>query len=132
VINSPKETLNYRYGCDTLCHPEENQVRNQDISEDNIIHCTNCHQAPYRLPFELFNDQFRQTVYEISRMPIIDGYLLGGEVSVASALVRRCGYSLRTARRHIRRLEQSGLIIRAQKPTLTGLQGINLYRRLFD
>lgn len=107
-------------------------MRNQDISEDNIIHSTSSHQAPYRLPFELFNDQFRQTVYEISRMPIIDGYLLGGEVSLASALVRRCGYSLRTARRHIRRLEQSGLIIRAQKPTLTGLQGTHLYRRLFD
>lgn len=107
-------------------------MRNQDISEDNIIHSTSSHQTPYRLPFELFNDQFRQTVYEISRMPIIDGYLLGGEVSLASALVRRCGYSLRTARRHIRRLEQSGLIIRAQKPTLTGLQGTHLYRRLFD
>ena len=107
-------------------------MRNQDISEDNIIHPTSSHQAHYRLPFELFNDQFRQTVYEISRMPIIDGYLLGGEVSLASALVRRCGYSLRTARRHIRRLEQSGLIIRAQKPTLTGLQGTHLYRRLFD
>jgi len=107
-------------------------VRNQDISEDNIIHSTSSHQVQYRLPFELFNDQFRQTVYEISRMPIIDGYLLGGEVSLASALVRRCGYSLRTARRHIRRLEQSGLIIRAQKPTLTGLQGTHLYRRLFD
>ncbi|UXK06952.1 helix-turn-helix domain-containing protein [Shewanella putrefaciens] len=107
-------------------------MRNQDISEDNIIHSTNSHQAHYRLPFELFNDQFRQTVYEISRMPNIDGYLLGGEVSLASALVRRCGYSLRTARRHIRRLEQSGLIIRAQKPTLTGLQGTHLYRRLFD
>ncbi|MFB2682116.1 helix-turn-helix domain-containing protein [Shewanella mangrovisoli] len=65
-------------------------------------------------------------------MPIIDGYLLGGEMSLASALVRRCGYSLRTARRHIRRLEQSGLIIKAQKPTLTGLQGTYLYRRLFD
>lgn len=107
-------------------------MRNQDISEDNIIHSTSGHQAHYRLPFELFNDQFRQTVYELSRMPIIDGYLLGGEVSLASALVRRCGYSLRTARRHIRRLEQSGLIIRAQKPTLTGLQGTHLYRRLFD
>ncbi len=107
-------------------------MRNQDISEDNIIHSTSSHQVQYRLPFELFNDQFRQTVYEISRMPIIDGYLLGGEVSLASALVRRCGYSLRTARRHIRRLEQSGLIIRAQKPTLTGLQGTHLYRRLFD
>lgn len=107
-------------------------MRNQDISEDNIIHSTSGHQAHYRLPFELFNDQFRQTVYELSRMPIIDGYLLGGEMSLASALVRRCGYSLRTARRHIRRLEQSGLIIKAQKPTLTGLQGTYLYRRLFD
>ncbi|MFB2672899.1 winged helix-turn-helix domain-containing protein [Shewanella xiamenensis] len=107
-------------------------MRNQDISEDNIIHSTSGHQVQYRLPFELFNDQFRQTVYEINRMPIIDGYLLGGEMSLASALVRRCGYSLRTARRHIRRLEQSGLIIKAQKPTLTGLQGTYLYRRLFD
>lgn len=107
-------------------------MRNQDISEDNIIHSTSCHQVQYRLPFELFNDQFRQTVYEISRMPIIDGYLLGGEVSLASALVRRCGYSLRTARRHIRRLEQSGLIISTPRLNLDGMKGSHLYRRLFD
>ena len=132
MISSPKETLNYRYGCDTLCHPEEIQVRNQDISEDNIIHSTSSHQVQYRLPFELFNDQFGQTVYEISRMPIIDGYLLGGEVSLASALVRRCGYSLRTARRHIRRLEQSGLIISTPRLNLDGMKGSHLYRRLFD
>ncbi|WP_330130810.1 helix-turn-helix domain-containing protein [Shewanella xiamenensis] len=107
-------------------------MRNQDISEDNIIHSTSSHQAHYRLPFELFNDQFRQTVYEISRMPIIDGYLLGGEVSLASALVRRCGYSLRTARRHIRRLEQSGLLISTPQPKLAGLQATHLYKRIFS
>ena len=107
-------------------------MRNQDTSEENIIHSTSSHQAHYRLPFELFNDQFGQTVYEISRMPVIDGWLLGGEVGLASALVRRCGYSVRTARRHIRRLEQSGLLVSTQKLTLAGMHGTNLYRRLFD
>lgn len=89
-------------------------------------------KVAYRMPYELFNDQLGQTMYEISRMPLVDGLLMGGKVSLAKTLVKRCGYSLRTARRHIKRLEQSGLLVSSKTLSSAGLQGINLYRRLFD
>lgn len=105
---------------------------NEDVTTEDSIAVASCQNAAYRLPFELFNDQLGQTIYEISRMSIIDGWLLGGEVSLARALVKRCGYSIRTARRHIKRLEQSGLLISTPQLTLAGLHGNNLYKRLFN
>lgn len=86
----------------------------------------------YRVPYELFNDNLGQTMYEISRMPLVDGLLLGGQESLAKALVKRCGYSLRTARRHIKRLKLSGLIVSSEIPPLEVIQGGSFYRRLFD
>lgn len=89
-------------------------------------------KVTYRMPYELFKDNLGQSMYEISRMPLVDGLLLGGKESLAKALVKRCGYTLRTARRHIKRLEQSGLLVSSQTLSSAGLRGVNLYRRLFD
>ncbi|WP_088210752.1 transcriptional regulator [Shewanella sp. Shew256] len=86
----------------------------------------------YRMPYELFNDNLGQTMFEISRMPLVDGLLLGGRESLAKALVKRCGYSLRTARRHIKRLEISGLLISTEYQAPSRLKGVSLYSRLFD
>lgn len=111
----------------------ENEMKNQGV---NQIHTTaiskTTNPCMFKLPFELLQDQLGRTLYEISRMPVVNGVLLGGRESLASALVKRCGYSLRTAKRHIRRLVSSGLLTCSQTTNASGMQAVNLYYRMFD
>lgn len=113
--------------------PPKIEMINHDLNHSPIATASNAvSSSVFKLPFELFQDQLGRTLYEISRMPVSNGVLLGGRESLANTLMKRCGYSLRTAKRHIGRLVASGLLECSQTTNATGMQATNLYRRMFD
>lgn len=80
------------------------------------------------VPLELLSENLKRTCYELSRMVQPNGYLAGGLRSVPELLCIRCGYTDKTARRHLKRLIQVGWL-ECQKNTATsGASAPNLYR----
>ncbi|WP_335899481.1 winged helix-turn-helix transcriptional regulator [Shewanella algae] len=103
---------------------------NQDVSKEVSVQGNTTDN--FKVPFELLKNQLGKTLFEVSRLPVQSGLLQTGNISLAKLLARRCGYSLRTARRHIRRLELAGLITRQTSITAAGMQSVNLYQRRFN
>ena len=80
------------------------------------------------VPLELLSENLKRTCYELSRMAQPNGYLAGGLRSVSGLLAVRCGYTEKTAKRHLKRLIQAGWL-ECQKHTATsGASAPNLYR----
>jgi len=99
---------------------------NQDVSKEVSVQGNTTDN--FKVPFELLKNQLGKTLFEVSRLPVQSGLLQTGNISLAKLLARRCGYSLRTARR----LELAGLITRQTSITAAGMQSVNLYQRRFD
>ena len=80
------------------------------------------------VPLELLSENLKRTCYELSRMMHPNGYLAGGMRSVPDLLSIRCGYTDKTARRHLKQLTKAGWL-ECQKHTATsGASAPNLYR----
>ncbi|WP_372870908.1 ArsR family transcriptional regulator [Shewanella sp.] len=106
-----------------------NQLVNKEVSaQHNAADASDS----FKVPFELLQNQLGKTLFEISRLSVHNGLLQTGNISLARLLARRCGYSLRTARRHIRRLQLAGLLTSQTNQTAAGMQAVSLYQRRFD